>query len=124
MTIVKEEETPCSFSNEESKGEKQENCEFSKAHSNKDANPTATATAPSSTFLKGEQRTPPQLTKSSLQEALSKPYAKPISKQNKVDGRRGRTAYKLHIYQERTRLKVLDLESRMDAIGNKKNAEW
>ena len=74
--------------------------------------------------MKGKVRNSPQLTKSSLQEALSKPYTKPISKQNKVDGRRGRTAYKLHIYQERTRLKVIDLELRMQAIGDKKDPEW
>jgi hypothetical protein len=64
------------------------------------------------------------LTKSSLKEALSKPYAKQISKSNKIDGRKGRTAYKLDTYKERTRAKVADLENRMAAITDKREPEW
>ena len=45
-------------------------------------------------------------------------------KQNKIDGRKGRTAYKLDVYRERTRLKVADLERRMANIGDKRDAEW
>ena len=69
---------------------------------------------------------PSHLTKKSLKKALSKPdeQIKKVKTTNKVDGRKGRTAYKLDVYKERTRLKILDLETRMAVIGNKKNVEW
>lgn len=68
---------------------------------------------------------PLHMTKKSLKEALSKPLDQiKVKTTNKVDGRKGRTAYKLHVYKERTRIKIIDLETRMTAIGNKKNAEW
>ena len=67
---------------------------------------------------------PTKLTNKTLKEALSKPFAKQICKNNKIDGRRGRTAYKLEIYQQKTRVKINDLQSRMDAIGDRRDTQW
>ena len=37
---------------------------------------------------------------------------------------KGRLAYSLPVYKENTRVKILELEARMEAIGDRSNPEW
>ena len=61
-------------------------------------------------------------------EVLSQTLAKPID--TAADARennpniRGRVAYSLPVYKENTRVKMIDLKSRMTAIGDKTDPEW
>lgn len=66
------------------------------------------------------------LSQAILKDALSRPQENPHwrSKEKPTIYRKGRIAYKLDVYQQRTNKKIEELTSRMAAIGNKQDNEW
>ena len=66
------------------------------------------------------------ITNTVLADALEKPeeVEEPPRKEDPRILRKGRCAYKLPVYQQKTAVKVKKLEDRMRAIGNKQDDEW
>ena len=67
-----------------------------------------------------------KLSNAILMDALLKPEINPHwqPKEKPTKFRKGRTAYKLEIYQRRTSRKIDELNSRMNAIDNRQDEEW
>ena len=67
-----------------------------------------------------------KLSNAILMDALSKPEINPHwqPKEKPTKFRKGRTAYKIDVYQKKTSQKIHELNARMNAIGNRQDDEW